>query len=64
MWQLVFAYVVIERGVLNKNEHCFLYSPGLAMDFLVHNVKLIRVQWNILLWYCVDVLGRGLLDVL
>ena len=39
MWQLVFAYVAIERGVLNMNEHCFLYGPGLAVDFLVHNVK-------------------------
>ena len=45
MRQLVFAYVVIERGVLYTYEHGFLDCPGLAVDFLVHNVKLIRVQW-------------------
>ena len=45
MRQLVFAYVAIERGVLYTYEHGFLDCPGLAVDFLVHNVKLIRVQW-------------------
>ena len=45
MRQLVFSYVAIERGVLYMYEHGFLNCPGLAVDLLVHNVKLVRVQW-------------------
>ena len=63
MWQLVFAYVAIEKGVLNTNEHGFLYCPGLAMDFLVHNVKLIRIQW-VSCCGTVYMYWGGLLDVL
>ena len=33
------------RGVLNTDEHCFLYSSGLAVDFLVHDIELIGIQW-------------------
>ena len=45
MRQLVFSYVAIERGILYMYEHGFLDCPGLAVDFFVHNVKLVRVQW-------------------
>ena len=26
-------------------EHCLFDSPGLALDFLVYDFELIRVQW-------------------
>ena len=56
MRQLVFSYVAIERGILYMYEHGFLYCPGLAVDLLVHNVKLVRVQWmscsGTMLMYC------------
>ena len=45
VWQLVFANVAIEGGVLYMYEHCLLDSPGLALDFLVYDIKLIRIQW-------------------
>ena len=44
VWQLVFANVAIE-GVLYTYEHCLFDSPGLALDFLVYDVELIRIQW-------------------
>ena len=27
------------------DEHCFLYSSGLAVDFLMHDIELIGIQW-------------------
>ena len=33
------------RGVLNADKHSLLYCTGLAVDFLMHNVKLVRIQW-------------------
>ena len=33
------------RGVMYTYEHCLLDSPGLALDFLVYDIKLIRIQW-------------------
>ena len=45
VWQLVFANVAIEGGVLYTYGHCFLDSPGLALDLLVYYVKLIGIQW-------------------
>ena len=33
------------RGVLDTDEHGFFYSSGLAVNFLVHDVELVGVQW-------------------
>ena len=44
VWQLVFANVLL-RGVLYTYEHCFLDSPGLALDLLMYYVELIGIQW-------------------
>ena len=34
----------LRGGVLYTYEHCFLDSPGLALDLLVYDIKLIRIQ--------------------
>ena len=30
---------------MDTNEHGFLYSSGLTVNFFMHNVELVRVQW-------------------
>ena len=44
MQQLVFAQVSVESGVLHADEHSLLDGPGMAVDFLVHYVKLVWVH--------------------
>ena len=42
MQQLLLAPVSVE-GVLNADEHGFLNGPGLTVNFLMHNIKLVGV---------------------
>ena len=42
--KLVLSKVSVERGVLYSDEHSLLYGPGMAVDFLVHYVKLAGVH--------------------
>ena len=32
------------RGVLNADEHGFLYGPRLTVNLLMHNIEMIGVQ--------------------
>ena len=42
--KLVLSTVSVERGVLYTDEHSLLDGPGMAVDFLVHYVKLVGVH--------------------
>ena len=44
MQQLVLAQIPVEGGILDMDEHGFLYSSGLTVNFFVHNIKLVGVQ--------------------
>ena len=43
MQQLVLAQIPV-AGILDADEHGFLYSSGLTVNFFVHNIKLVGVQ--------------------
>ena len=44
MQQLVLAQVPVEDGVLHTDEHGLLDGPGMAVNFLVHYVELVKVH--------------------
>ena len=44
MQQLVLAQVSVESGVLHMDEQGLFDGPGMAVDFLVHYVKLVWVH--------------------
>ena len=51
VWKLVLSKVSVERGVLYMDEHSLLDGPGMAVDFLVHYIKLVG-SMGCLWWYC------------
>ena len=63
MWQLVLAQIPVEGGILDMDEHGFLNSSGLIVNFFVHNVELVGVQRMSCGSHCGGVWGRGLLSV-
>ena len=60
MQQLLLAQVPVEGGVLHMDEHGLLDGPGMAVNFLVHYVELVRSMGCpvVVLWWC---MGEGAL---
>ena len=46
MWQMVFAYVLVQGWIIDPYEHWFFYQPGEVLFFPAHYTEIVDVYGN------------------